>query len=69
MPEVLTSVFMCDQDLNHLAASVGLIMIAVIILCEKMPFEKLGVWCYRPLIGVLVAVLEWEQDSVRTCVA
>ncbi len=57
IPKILMDVLTLNHDFNHLAALIGLITIAIIILWEKLPLAKLRNAIPPTLISVLAATL------------
>lgn len=57
IPSSLISCLNQNHDLNHIAALMGLITIAIILLWEKMPFEKLRSAIPSALLAILGVTL------------
>ena len=57
IPKILGDVITLNHDFNHLAALVGLITIAIVLLWEKMPIEKLRNAVPPTLIAVLAGTV------------
>ncbi len=57
IPKILGDVLTLNHDFNHLAALIGLITIAIVVLWEKLPFEKLRNAIPPTLLAVLGTTL------------
>lgn len=57
IPKVLGDVITMNHDFNHLAALIGLITIAIVILWEKLPLEKLRNAVPPTLLAVLATTV------------